>query len=166
MHFNKPDVISFKSLFVIGDQYWIINSPRHCDLLMHNNPTNICIVNMPCTKIRSKRATAQSHNNINRSCLKLLHAGFNCATEGKVYIKIDIYFFSENISLIFRRLLEEIYARVVGILAKKESWRNVGLDISDRVGNHRHVRFGVKFWVNYYKYALSTLTSPMITPNR
>lgn len=85
---------------------------------MHINPTNT--VNMPCTKIRSKRATAQSHNNSHSDPVSNCYMQVLIALERKVYIKIDIYFFSENISLIFRRLLEEIYARVVGILAKRE----------------------------------------------
>lgn len=86
---------------------------------MHINPTNT--VNMPCTKIRSKRATAQSHNNNHSDPVSNCYMQVLIAIEGKVYINIDIYIFSENISLIFRRLLEEIYARVVGILAKRES---------------------------------------------
>lgn len=88
---------------------------------MHINPTNI--VNMPCTKIRSKRATAQSHNNSHSDPVSNCYMQVLIALQRErytMYIKIDIYFFSENISLIFRRLLAEIYARVVGILAKRE----------------------------------------------
>lgn len=86
---------------------------------MHINPTNI--VNMPCTKIRSKRATTQSHNNSHSDPVSNCYMQVLIALQRERYIKIDIYFFSENMSLIFRRLLEEIYARVVGILAKRES---------------------------------------------
>lgn len=96
----------------------------------------------------------------------MLYVGFNCVIEGKVYIKIDIYFFFENILLIFWRLLVEIYVRVVGIFVKRESWRNVGFDIFDWVGNYRYVCFGVKFWVNYYKYVLLILIFLMIIFNR
>lgn len=96
----------------------------------------------------------------------MLYVGFNCVIEGKVYIKIDIYFFFENILLIFWRLLVEIYVRVVGIFVKRESWWNVGFDIFGWVGNYRYVCFGVKFWVNYYKYVLLILIFLMIIINR